>query len=498
MHRRPLSHRGGRVRGDATADHLLSRRTAARRARDAFAARQPPSAGFYFRVLTKGQVQAGDEIVRIYDDPRRLSVADVDALLYLPDGDKAAIRTAATIPALSPGWKESFQEMVAGGQQQAPSAPATEPSPPGWTGFAPLRVVSVKPETDTVTSVYLAAADDAPLPPAEAGQYLTVRLPVGAQPVIRTYSLSSAPGADVYRLSVKRESHGVGSTYLTSKLAEGQVIEVAAPRGEFVLTDDSAPVVLLSAGIGVTPVLAMLHELVQKRSQQDVWWISAARTPAQHPLAREAHDLLDRLAHSHENLFYSAEGERAVGRFAVPPPAAIRRDCLPLRAPGLHDRYAGRTRSPRVLAFTHSHRALRRTGCDQSRHRRRRCSGSPTRHRHQGRARWSRSAEAGCRSRSRPRWAACWRWLNCATSRPAGHAGRGCATPARRHYWQAAWLTRLTLWSRPPKGKCSCAAAGRLPTSSLTCSPPPDGRGQIERLSTSAMESSTRPGRNGY
>jgi ferredoxin-NADP reductase/MOSC domain-containing protein YiiM len=279
--------------------------------------------GFYFRVITEGHVAAGDTIVRTYEDPRRLSVADVDALLYLPDADADVVRTAATIPALSPGWRQSFQDLVAAAEQAAASpAPSTETGPTGWTGFAPLKVVSVKPETDTVTSVYLSAPDDKPLPPAQAGQYLTVRLTFDDRPVIRTYSLSSAPGADRYRLSVKRESKGVASTYLTQQLQVGQVLDAASPRGEFILTEEATPVILMSAGIGVTPVLAMLHQLAQGGSSREVWWISAARTPEQNPLAQEAHDLMTQLANGREYVFYSAAGNRltqdSLARLSLP------------------------------------------------------------------------------------------------------------------------------------------------------------------------------------
>ena len=263
--------------------------------------------GFYFRVLTQGRVRAGDAIERTYQDPHRLSVADVDALLYLPDPDPRAVRAAATIPAISPGWRQSFQELVRGAEHTpAATGSATGTQGFGWAGFAPLRVARVVPETDTVSSVYLAATDTQPLSPPRPGQYLTVRLQVGERTVVRTYSLSSAPDAELYRLSIKREDHGVASGYLTSSLTAGQTLEAASPRGEFVLLDEATPVVLISAGIGVTPVLAMLHELVSQGSRREVWWISAARTPAQHPLAREAHDLMSRLPNGHEHVFYSA------------------------------------------------------------------------------------------------------------------------------------------------------------------------------------------------
>ena len=81
---------------------------------------------------------------------------------------------------------------------------------------------------------------------------------------------------------------------------------MAAPRGEFVLDDGPGPVLLISAGIGVTPVLAMLHQLAAARSDRDIWWIYGARRPREHPLADEAHALLASLPHAHEHVFYSA------------------------------------------------------------------------------------------------------------------------------------------------------------------------------------------------
>jgi ferredoxin-NADP reductase/MOSC domain-containing protein YiiM len=260
--------------------------------------------GFYLRVLREGRIQAGDEIVRTLDGPGRLSVADTDALLYLPHRDVDRMRVALAIPALSPGWQGSFREMVEAAES---GAPQTVPPPPGWAGFRALRVREVVPESTTVTSFHLVADDGAALPPALPGQYLTLRLTGAGRPApVRSYSLSSAPGADEYRISVKREAKGVVSAYLHSALRPGAVVDVAAPRGDFVLDDGDSPVVLLSAGIGVTPVLAMLHHLAARASTRDVWWIHAARGPAEHALAAEAHTLLAALPHAHEHVFYSA------------------------------------------------------------------------------------------------------------------------------------------------------------------------------------------------
>jgi ferredoxin-NADP reductase len=119
-----------------------------------------------------------------------------------------------------------------------------------------MRIARIVPETAAVTSVYLAADDGRPLPLPSAGQYLTLRLAGAADPApVRSYSISSGPAADGYRISVKRE--GVASAFVHDGLLAGATIDVAAPRGEFVMAaEDARPVVLLSAGIGVTPVLA--------------------------------------------------------------------------------------------------------------------------------------------------------------------------------------------------------------------------------------------------
>ena len=258
--------------------------------------------GFYMRVLREGRVRAGDRIVRTRTGPGALSVADTDALLYLPERDPATLRIAVNIPALSPGWQQSFRHLLADGGRAAA---------PAWAGFRPLRVTKVVPESANVSSIYLAGADGGPLPAARPGQYLTLRVTGAGQPApVRSYSLSSAPSADVYRISVKREPLGAASRYLSDRLRPGATLDVAAPRGDFTLAAGTGPVLLISAGIGLTPVLAMLHELAATRGERDVWWIHGARGPREHPLAAEAHALLARMPHAREHVFYSATGGR--------------------------------------------------------------------------------------------------------------------------------------------------------------------------------------------
>ncbi len=262
--------------------------------------------GFYMRVITEGHIRAGDQIVQTRTGPGALTVAATDALLYLPDRDEATLRRALRVPALSPGWQQSFRELLEhpGGAGTSPSSAAS--AGPAWPGFRPLVVTAVVPEADTVSSIYLAAPDATPLPPASPGSYVTIRTTGAGRPApVRSYSLSSDTTDGRYRISVKREPQGVVSTYLNRSLRVGATLDVAAPRGEFVLDTDTNPVLFVSAGIGVTPVLAMLHHLVAERSERDIWWIHGARGPDDHTLAAEAHDLLASLPRAHEHIFYS-------------------------------------------------------------------------------------------------------------------------------------------------------------------------------------------------
>ncbi len=288
--------------------------------------------GFYMRVLAEGQIEAGDRIVKTRTGPHALTVADTDALLYLPGRDPAKLRTATRIPALSPGWQESFRDLVAA-EDAATSDPGNGPAGvrPAWTGFRPLRVTRVVREAASVSSIYLSSADGEALPAARAGQYLTLRIPGAAGPApVRSYSLSSPPGADSYRISVKHEPHGTVSGYLTSSVRPGAVLDVAAPRGDFVLDRGTGPLLLISAGIGVTPVLAMLHELAAERSDREVWWIHGDHGPREQAMADEASGLLTSLARAHRQVYWSrataAERERghaAPGRLTEAELAAL-------------------------------------------------------------------------------------------------------------------------------------------------------------------------------
>ena len=170
--------------------------------------------GFYVRVLTEGAVQAGQEIIKVACGPEGMTVAEMDALLYLPGHPRQQVLRALRIPALSGGWKASFQEMLDQPRPGTGNAGLTEASPPpAWPGFRPFAVTAIGRESETVISLHLADPGGGSVPAALPGQFLTLRLhpdPAG-QPLLRSYSLSGPPGARDYRISVKREEHGAAS-----------------------------------------------------------------------------------------------------------------------------------------------------------------------------------------------------------------------------------------------------------------------------------------------
>jgi ferredoxin-NADP reductase/MOSC domain-containing protein YiiM/ferredoxin len=267
--------------------------------------------GFYFRVLEEGPIQAGDEIVKVASGPEAMTVAEIDALLYLPGHPRHQVARALRIPALSPGWQASFRAVLDQTDAEAGNAGlvATSP-PPAWPGFRPLVVTEIEAESTTVRSLRLADPDGTPVPPALPGQFLTLRMRPDptAPPLVRSYSLSGRPGDETYRISVKRESHGAGSGYLHTGVRVGVTIEVAAPRGTFTLRPGTAPVLLISAGVGATPVMAMLEALAAERSDREIWWLHGARNHAEHPFAAKSAHLLAELPHAHRYVCYSQPG----------------------------------------------------------------------------------------------------------------------------------------------------------------------------------------------
>jgi ferredoxin-NADP reductase len=166
------------------------------------------------------------------------------------------------------------------------------------------------PESETITSFYLVPEDGDTLPPFKPGQFLTFRLDVPDQPkpITRTYTISDRPNADYYRLSIKRETPpahrpdappGLSSSYFHDQVQPDAKLSVKAPRGEFWLDPgDDTPVVLVSAGVGLTPMISMLNAIVTTGSERPVWFIHGTRNAREHAMAEH----MRRLAAEHDNV----------------------------------------------------------------------------------------------------------------------------------------------------------------------------------------------------
>ena len=270
--------------------------------------------GFYFRVLREGEVGAGDEIVKMGEADERMTVAEVNALLYSPNHPSDRLERALRIKALSPGWRSSFEallqsQMLGTESGNAGLAPATA-SHPVAPGFRPLAVTAIDQESADVISLTMQSADGQALPTALPGQYVVLRLPrvTGCPPLFRSYSLSGPLSTERYRISVKIEPNGAAGAYLREHVRAGAALDVSSPRGSFILQPGERPVVLLSAGIGSTPVLAMLYALAAARSTKDVLWLHAARDREHHPFRAEVRRIMLTLTRGRSYVCYSKPG----------------------------------------------------------------------------------------------------------------------------------------------------------------------------------------------
>ena len=256
--------------------------------------------GFYFRVLEEGEVGAGDMFEFVGRDPGGMTVREVSDLLFFNTEDLEGTRRALSIPALSHGWKGSFEERLA---EVGVSTEARK-------GFRNLVVQRKTAESVNITSFYLVAADGARLEQFLPGQFLTFDLAIPDQPgpVMRTYSLSDSPDRDYYRVSIKREPPppdrldlpgGLSSNYFHEQVDEETTLRVGPARGKFNLDPDSdRSVVLLSGGIGLTPLISMMNAIVRSDSGRRVWFIHGTRNGSEHAMG----DHVRRMARENDNV----------------------------------------------------------------------------------------------------------------------------------------------------------------------------------------------------
>jgi len=274
--------------------------------------------GFYMRVIQEGDIAPGDRIEKILAGAEGMTVASIDALLYKADHPTDSLIRALRIGALSPGWKLSFEALLKSNQSSSADAsdgntglvPASNWTV-HWKGFRKVRVVQTCEESDDVRSFLVAAVDGKPLPDARPGQHIAVKVALGPgdNVVTRLYSLSGPPGLGQYRFSVKREAAGTASRFLHTWARVGSTFEIGAPRGAFFLSDGSAPVVLLSAGIGVTPMMAMLFALSRSpETGRPIWWVHSARDSKHHPFRCQVEEQLAKLKEAHSYVTYSQPG----------------------------------------------------------------------------------------------------------------------------------------------------------------------------------------------
>ena len=285
--------------------------------------------GFYLAVAKEGEIGPGDEIVTLSRDPNSFEVTEI-ARLYARDRDDVeGLRRAAALDVVPESWRGYFREHLSRLERRHQRRLLPAPPAPAWEGFRPLVIRDKVRESEDVASFYLVPGDGEPLPPYRPGQFLTFRVSVpgheGAE--IRSYSLSDSPEHDAYRVTIKRiaqditgQKPGLVSSFFHDRLEPGDVIEAKAPAGVFTVDprENYRPVVLVGAGIGITPILSMLNAIVERGPERETWVFYGVRNHHDHLMQEHLEQIAERHPYVHLHVCYSRpirKNGTTVGRF---------------------------------------------------------------------------------------------------------------------------------------------------------------------------------------
>ncbi len=189
---------------------------------------------------------------------------------------------------------------------------AIEAQPGGWTNWRRFRVADKRSEAEDIVSFVLRPLDGRSVIASRPGQYLTLRFDeAGLAGVKRNYSISSAPNADFYRITVKREPNGEASGFLHDQVEVGAVIEATPPAGDFYLSDTpQRPLLLLSGGVGLTPIVSMLEVLAEQHHNVPVFYVHGTSSPAHHALDAQVRQAAARHGNVLVETFYESGADQ--------------------------------------------------------------------------------------------------------------------------------------------------------------------------------------------
>lgn len=225
----------------------------------------------------------------------------------------------AATPEIIDAWTAAYQQLAAlmsGHEAKLYQHKATELH--GWTGWRPFKVSRKVKESAEITSFYLVPADGGKVMAHIPGQYISIRvfLPEMDLYQARQYSVSSAPAQDYYRISVKAEkgadldANGLISNHLHDSVKVGDVVDLTAPAGDFQLAGDLAgPVVLISGGVGLTPMISMLQNLVDKDYAYPITWLHGCHNRAVHAFKHQLDQIVSESEQIEQHIFYDVPTE---------------------------------------------------------------------------------------------------------------------------------------------------------------------------------------------